>query len=36
LLPDEGNGNHVHAPRKGAGRAKNSVRNRKPALSHVD
>src|SRR6202044_3969549 len=34
--PPEANGNHVHAPRKGAGRAKNSVRNRKPALSHVD
>ncbi len=32
----EGNGNHVHAPRKGAGRAKSSVRSRKPALSHVD
>jgi excinuclease ABC subunit A len=35
-LPPEANGNHVHAPRKGAGRAKSSVRSRKPALSHVD
>src|ERR1700685_2944253 len=35
-LSTETNGNHVHAPRKGAGRAKSSVRSRKPALSHVD
>jgi excinuclease ABC subunit A len=36
VVSAEANGNHIQAPRKGAGRAKNSVRNRKPALSHVD
>jgi excinuclease ABC subunit A len=36
VVSPEANGNYVHAPRKGAGRAKNSVRNRKPALSHAD
>jgi excinuclease ABC subunit A len=36
VVSPESNGNYVHAPRKGAGRAKNSVRNRKPALSHAD